>query len=84
VWTLTTRAGDLDLVFEPAGTGGYEDLRQDARRFQVAEGLIVPVASLLDVIRCKQASGRAKDQAQLPILRETLEEIRRREREGRQ
>ena len=27
-WTLTTRAGDIDLVFSPAGTGGYDDLRR--------------------------------------------------------
>ncbi len=28
-WTLTTRAGDLDLVFAPAGTHGYEDFRRE-------------------------------------------------------
>src|SRR5262249_16522363 len=30
-WTLTTRAGDLDLVFSPAGTTGYDDFRRAAR-----------------------------------------------------
>lgn len=82
-WTVTTRAGDLDLVFEPAGTRGYDDLRQDATQVEVGPGLVVPVASLVDVIRCKQASGRPKDQAHLPLLRQTLEEIRRREAEER-
>jgi hypothetical protein len=83
-WAVTTTFGDLALVFEPAGTAGYPDLKRDQVRVEVADGLIVPVASLADVIRCKEASGRAKDRAQLPILRQTLEEIRRREREARQ
>jgi hypothetical protein len=82
-WTATTSCGDLDLVFEPAGTAGYDDLRLDETRLEVAAGLVVAVASLPDVIRCKQASGRAKDLAQLPILRQTLEEVRRRELEAR-
>ena len=83
LWTLTTRLGDLDLVFEPSGTSGFGDLRRDARRLEVADGLSVLVASLLDVIRTKQATGRAKDLAQLPLLRQTLEEIRRHERQAR-
>ena len=76
-WTLTTRLGDLDLVFEPAGTRGYEDLKADAEPLQVAlePPLSVPVASLEDIIRSKQAAGRAKDQAALPLLRQTLDEI---------
>jgi hypothetical protein len=43
----------------------------------------VLVASLGDVIRMKEAASRPKDQAALPALRQTLEIIRRREREGR-
>ena len=38
-------------------------------------------ASLRDVIRSKEAAGRDKDVAQLPILRRTLERLRERERE---
>lgn len=79
-WTLTTDAGDLDLVFAPAGTGGFDDLRRSASPREIADRLVVLVASLADVIRSKQASGRPKDQAALPILRETLEAIRWRER----
>ena len=79
-WTLTTRLGDLDLVFAPAGTGGYEDLRRHATLVRLADDLSVWVASLADVIRCKEAANRVKDQMQLPILRRTLEEIRARER----
>lgn len=79
-WTLTTRAGDLDLVFSPAGTTGYADFRRGARRERIA-GVRVPVAALADVIRSKEAAGREKDSMQLPILRRTLEQTRKFERE---
>jgi hypothetical protein len=81
-WTLTTSAGDLDLVFHPAGTQGYDDLARDASRVDVGSGLTITVAALRDVIRSKEAAGRAKDLGQLPLLRQTLELIRERERSG--
>jgi hypothetical protein len=76
VWTLTTKLGDLDLVLSPAGTGGYRDLITDADDLKVAvkPDLMVKVASLADVIRSKEAAGREKDRAALPLLRRTLEE----------
>jgi hypothetical protein len=78
-WTLLTPLGELDILFEPAGTGGYTDLRRDA--VEVILGVPVLVASLRDVIRMKEASSREKDRAQLPALRRTLELIRARERD---
>ena len=80
-WTLTTDAGDLDLLFAPAGTRGYDDLRVDAAEADI--GARVVIASLRDVIRMKEAAGRPKDVAQLPALRQTLEVIRERERRSR-
>lgn len=76
MWTLTTKFGDLDLVMAPAGTAGYRDLIRDADELRVAVDpeLIVNVASLADVIRTKEAAGREKDRATLPLLRRTLEE----------
>lgn len=68
-WNLTTAAGDLDLMFEPAGTGGYADLRRDAVAVELY-GVTVRIASLADVIRSKQAAHRPKDQRVLPTLRE--------------
>jgi predicted nucleotidyltransferase len=83
IWTLTTKAGPLDLVYFPAGTRGYDDLQRDAREIDIG-GATVTVASLADVIRSKEAANRPKDIAQLPALRQTLEVIRERERgEGR-
>lgn len=76
VWMLTTKHGDLDLVVAPAGTRGFRDLITDADRLKVAVDpeLLVNVASLADVIRSKEAAGRDKDRAALPLLRKTLEE----------
>lgn len=81
-WTLITNLGDLDLVLEPAGTRGYEDLIEKSDQLRVASDppLMVWVASLADIIRSKQAAGRAKDLASLPLLRQTLEEIDRERR----
>jgi hypothetical protein len=77
VWTLTTKHGDLDLVMNPAGTAGYPDLVRSAESLTVAlrPALAVKVASLADVIRSKEAAGRVKDRAALPLLRRTLEEL---------
>ena len=81
-WTLVTRAGDLDVVFAPEGTQGYEDLRRGARRERIA-GISVQVAALADVIRSKEAANREKDAMALPILRRTLEGVRSRSSRGR-
>jgi hypothetical protein len=78
VWTLSTNAGPLDLVFQPAGTRGYDDIRRDAVEHEI-RGIRVSLASLRDIIRMKAASNRPKDVAQLPALRQTLEVIRERE-----
>jgi len=76
MWTLVTKHGDLDLVVSPAGTDGYRDLIKDADELKVATepDLAVQVASLADVIRSKEAAGREKDRAALPLLRRTLDE----------
>lgn len=69
VWNLTTRFGELDISFVPNGTTGYDDLIRDAQSV-TARNILVPVASLADVIRSKQAANRPKDQRVLPALRE--------------
>lgn len=66
--TLTTDAGALDIVLRPDGTSGYEDLHESSEIIR-REGLDVPVASLADVIRSKEAAGREKDLLVLPALR---------------
>ena len=71
-WNLVTDHGNLDLAFVPSGTTGYSDLRRDAQKMRVRE-VDVPVASLADVIRSKEAADRPRDRAILPTLRRMLE-----------
>jgi hypothetical protein len=74
IWNLTTRHGDLDITAQPAGTGGYDDLRRGASRLRIEADLAIDVASLADVIRSKEAANRPKDHATLPELRRVLEQ----------
>jgi len=73
ILNLTTQAGDLDLMFRPSGTEGYADLRRDAIEIEAARGVRILVASLVDVIRSKEAAGREKDRLALPRLRRLLD-----------
>lgn len=80
-WALMTRHGSLDLLFMPAGTRGFEDLRRGSIAVEIGGGA-TRLAALLDIIRMKEAAGRPKDLAQLPALRQTLEITRRREQDS--
>jgi hypothetical protein len=73
IWNLITRFGDLDISFVPSGTRGYDDLRRDAADLEIL-GVQVPLASLADIIRSKEAADRPKDRLVLPVLRRILEE----------
>jgi hypothetical protein len=68
MWNLVTSAGRLDIAFMPAGTKGYDDLAKGAERFE-AFGVRFLAASLDDIIRSKEAAGRAKDDDDVVILR---------------
>lgn len=67
-WILVTDQGRLDLVFAPAATRGFEDLERRSLEMQLGD-LTIRVASLDDVIRSKEATGRERDLAQLPTLK---------------
>lgn len=73
IWNLITKFGRLDISFKPTGTNGYEDLVRDAREIDVGDNIMVNVASLLDIIRSKEAANRDKDRLVLPLLREMLD-----------
>lgn len=68
MWNLVTDAGRLDIAFEPAGVEGYTYLRKDAEDFE-AFGVRFLVASLDDIIRSKEATGRAKDADDVIVLK---------------
>src|SRR5262245_9791851 len=75
---LTTRFGDFDIAFRPAGSQGYDDLVQRATEIEI-DGTVVPVASLADIIRSKEIANRPKDRATLPILSALQDEIAKRD-----
>lgn len=79
---LSTIHGDLDLVFQPDGTGGYDDLVERVTRYDVGNGLVVAVAALEDIIRSKEAADRPKDRQALPTLRTLLDAVRKRSGQG--
>jgi hypothetical protein len=74
---LVTDFGIVDLTFEPSGPlGGFHDWNWGASSEEVADGLIIRVASLDDIIASKRAANRDKDLRALPYLeslRDTLE-----------
>ena len=72
IWNLTTDGGRLDLVFTPSGTEGFDDLERSAVTFKVF-GTSVDAASLVDILRSKEASGRPQDRQDALILREMLQ-----------
>jgi hypothetical protein len=79
-WTYVTKHGYLDVALLPDGTRGYEDLRRAATREQLTDTLSISVAALADVIRSKEAAGREKDRAVLPVLRQVLERSKKEKR----
>lgn len=70
-WNLTTSAGRLDVAFMPSGTAGYDDLVRRAVAFEVF-GVRLEAASLADIIRSKEAAGRAQDLQDVIILQQML------------
>ena len=74
--TMTTTSGDLDLLFEADGIGGYDDIEPKSETYELY-GCLVKIAHIDDIIASKQAAGRQKDidaMSGLNELRSTLEE----------
>jgi len=71
---MTTRCGDLDMTFTPAGLSSYAGVRDNSIVFEIS-GCTVQVAALDDIIRSKESANRAKDHATLPILRALKDEL---------
>lgn len=74
LFTLTTSAGDFDLLATPDPGLDYEHLRSNAIEATVA-GRLVAIASLDDLIAMKRAAGRPKDLIELEILGALREEL---------
>lgn len=78
VMKFITDAGEVDVVLQPVGTGGYRQLRERAVAFRVV-GIGLEVASLDDIISSKETAGRPKDRAHLETLRQLRDELARRQ-----
>lgn len=74
VLNLVTCRGELDLVMVPAGAADYHELARRALVVRLGD-VDVPLAALADVIASKEAAGRPKDRAALPILRRLAERL---------
>ena len=73
-FTLTTDLGDLDILGELTGLGGYQEALAFSEDMEIF-GIPCKVLTLEGLIRTKRAVGRAKDLRLLPEL-EALLEIR--------
>jgi hypothetical protein len=71
-FTLEVADEDLDLLAEMSAIGGYEQVLGEAKDLVVGDHT-VKVLSLAQLIVTKEAAGRPKDLAVLPVLRATLE-----------
>jgi len=71
-FTLSIENEDLDLLGEMSAIGGYEQIIAQAEEVDI-EGFRVKVLPLSQLIATKQAAGRPKDLAVLPLLKATLE-----------
>jgi hypothetical protein len=73
-FTFTTRVGDFDCMATPAGVEGYGDLSANAVAVDL-DGLTVSMASVDDLIRMKNATGRPKDRVEVEILGALRDEL---------
>jgi hypothetical protein len=72
-FTLTTDAGDFDLLGEIAGGGTYDSLLPDSDTVQIF-GFNCSVLGLRRLIQAKRAAGRPKDFQAVAELERILEE----------
>jgi hypothetical protein len=74
---LTTRHGDLDCLGTIDQDRGYEQLLPLTVEMTLGGGRTVRVLTLAALIESKERAGRPKDVAALPVLRATLDEMKR-------
>lgn len=78
-FTLTTDIGDLDLLGEITGGGGYEDLLPQTSTISIF-GVECRCLNLERLIQVKRAAGRPKDFEAIAELEAILEEQRPKDR----
>lgn len=73
-FTFQTDIGPLDILGTPAGTTGFEELSANAILIDL-DGLRIPISSLEDLVRMKEAAGRPKDRIALENLGALRDEL---------
>jgi hypothetical protein len=68
-FTLTTTMGDVDLLGEVSGIGGYQDVKAASSALPLY-GRRIRVLDLAGLERAKTAAGRIKDIADLAFIAE--------------
>lgn len=71
-FTLEIEGESLDLLGEMSAIGGYEQILAETDVMEIDEAN-VRVLSLKQLIATKEAAGRPKDMAVLPVLKATLD-----------
>ncbi len=79
---VAARGAELHATFLPSGTRGYRDLARDAQSMQIAPGVSVRVASLIDLIRIAESSRDGDARTFVPALWATLEMRQREPQDG--
>ncbi len=67
--SFETRHGRLEVVRRADGIGMYDDWMREASAMEFGH-LTIVVAATLDIVKSKEASGREKDRAALPGMRQ--------------
>jgi predicted nucleotidyltransferase len=72
---LLTRYGPLDLLGAVGRDLGFDDLLSHSVELSIGEGIVIRVLNLESIIALKEDLAGEKDLAVLPLLRQTLREI---------
>jgi hypothetical protein len=76
---LLTKYGPLDLLGMIGNDLGYEELVPKSREILIADGVRVRILNLETLVEIKEQLNGEKDRAVLPLLRQALEESKRRD-----
>jgi len=76
-FTFVTEAGFFDCLASPeqGAATGYDELAKNAQTVTIADAQVL-VCSVEDLIRMKQAAGRAKDLIEVEVLKAVLRTMR--------
>jgi predicted nucleotidyltransferase len=73
---LLTRFGPLDVLTHIGTNLGFSDLLSHSTEIDIGDGIHIRVLDLETIISVKEQLGEEKDLAMLPVLRQTLNEVR--------